>query len=474
MLFSDYFELGDVGEEDWFDPVLSLDTELFIDPFLLFDNEQGDFVGSHADVIAFFDAVFQVIAQSGGDRTTSSWRRAEQLLSFPEVEELCLGYTSLGTGGVGSGTDTARRIASALWTAVSYGTVHLRHFEEVQIFEEGIGPDRISDATAGILRRRIASYTASVADRLGIAVAEVRYQRSTFSLEQQRWTGGTYLLPINPYNNKPIFLVPRRYLRPLPTINPQDYWKYCYDFEPGLVRQLFGDEITRNVRKEFIVELARTHPDTRQRYVDFTERGGSDPYDFPNDPKGLLSWYSATASWVAQNPLALNFSNGDEFTQFVSSMVGEFRRYVEDNRGWSLLWNDNETPRKEDASQRLFLGVIKHYCKANNVDVSPETNIGSGPVDFKVSSGYAQRALIEVKLAKNTRFWHGLQKQLPKYLKAEDVREGIFLVIVYSDTDLEKIADIEQRVDELNQQLPYRLVAKIVDARKDPPSASML
>jgi hypothetical protein len=51
MLFSDSYGIQRTAQDDWFDPFLNLDTKLFIDPFLLYDDEAGPFVGSHADVI---------------------------------------------------------------------------------------------------------------------------------------------------------------------------------------------------------------------------------------------------------------------------------------------------------------------------------------------------------------------------------------------------------------------------------------
>lgn len=33
MLFSEYYKINCMGDEEWFDPVLHQDTRLFIDPF---------------------------------------------------------------------------------------------------------------------------------------------------------------------------------------------------------------------------------------------------------------------------------------------------------------------------------------------------------------------------------------------------------------------------------------------------------
>jgi hypothetical protein len=90
MLFSQLFKLGDVKGEDWFDPILSLDTKLFIDPFLIYDNERDEFAGSHKEIIDFFSFAFEMIAKSHGSRTSPSWQFGESLLRFPEVEELYL------------------------------------------------------------------------------------------------------------------------------------------------------------------------------------------------------------------------------------------------------------------------------------------------------------------------------------------------------------------------------------------------
>ena len=84
-----------------------------------------------------------------------------------------------------------------------------------------------------------------------------------------------------------------------------------------------------------------------------------------------------------------------------------------------------------DSFQALFMQTVATHCRANNIDVSAEANIGRGPVDFKMAIGYSARVLVEAKLARNTKFWHGLHRQLPKYLEAERVSEGIFIVSIH-------------------------------------------
>ena len=115
-----------------------------------------------------------------------------------------------------------------------------------------------------------------------------------------------------------------------------------------------------------------------------------------------------------------------------------------------------------------------HACSANNVDLSREVNIGRGPVDYKASHGSEFRALIELKLARNTRFWKGLEKQLPKYLEAEAISIGQFLVVSFNDRDLDKTLGIEKRTKALAKKLKYKMDSTIVDASREKPSASKL
>jgi hypothetical protein len=226
--------------------------------------------------------------------------------------------------------------------------------------------------------------------------------------------------------------------------------------------------------KEEIVKIALEAPHLRARYVANQERQGGEPYDFEKDPRGFVQWYEATKQWVARVRPNLAFSNDEEFQAFVGDLLETFGNYVENQGGWSLLWNEDKTSKREDASQRLFLGVVREACRINGVDISREPNIGRGPVDFKMSEGVEKRTRIEFKQARNTKFWNGLRAQLPTYLAAEEIRVGWFVVIVYEDKDLEKITNVEGEIEFLNSKLPFDLRHKVIDARRSPESASNL
>ena len=46
MKFSEHYSITKGPDDDWFDPVINIDTKLFIDPFLIYSSETGDFIAA--------------------------------------------------------------------------------------------------------------------------------------------------------------------------------------------------------------------------------------------------------------------------------------------------------------------------------------------------------------------------------------------------------------------------------------------
>jgi hypothetical protein len=118
-----------------------------------------------------------------------------------------------------------------------------------------------------------------------------------------------------------------------------------------------------------------------------------------------------------------------ELKEVVNEILNQFQDLMENKGLWKELWDDNEKPRKEMTAQRLFFAVAYSYCKANNIDLTPEANAGNGPVDFKLSQGFDSKIVVEVKLSTNDKLVHGYEKQLEIYKRADDTDEGVFLLV---------------------------------------------
>lgn len=476
MLFTELFGITKDDSDNWFDPILDLDTKLFIDPFLLFDYKSEHFTNSHEKIIEFFNIAFELAAKSSGDKNSLSYKKLLSVLSFPEVDELCLGYTSESTRGLGSGKGFSRTIANTILESVGKGIEDIRHFEEMGILEEGIGADRISDICANILKADIITYTQKICLDKNVPMLSCKVKNAEFSYEQKRWIDREVNLPYNPSSERPILLVPKDILRELPSINSDDFLDWAWDNENVTLRNDFNYEVKNSIRKKDIVEIARSRTDLLQRYVDFRERRGSSPYDLEIDKYGVYKWHEQAKNYYSKNPAELpNVKDRIELPQFVDKLINIFETFIVDNSGYKLLWNERpRKPKKEEASQLLFLGIVKHYCQANNIDISREVNIGRGPVDFKFSSGYEDRVLLEVKRASNTKFISGFTKQLPQYLKSEGITVGVYLVIVQKEEEFTKALGLQQKAKEINEQYKVNIKLVTIDATDDKSSASNL
>lgn len=476
MIFSTEFKITKTKADDWFDPILSNDTKLFIDPFLVFDSEHSEFKNTHQKTIDFFNLAFSIASKSKPNKSDLRYRQLLSMMTFPEVEEICLGYASRGTGGSGSGGGFSKMIVDSVFDSIRMGITNLDNFEEIGLFNEGFGCDRISDMTATLLKEDLIKYTQTVCKRHSIKTEKIRINQFNFDNRFTRWKDKVVKLPINPYTKKAVLLVPREFLRELPTISADEFWDYCWSNKNEEIRDQYSIEVKREVKKSDIIEIARQNRDWVKEYEEYRNKTGSNPYDVLKDPKGYYKWATETAEYTKENAYSFIVAkNQKDFDQFVQEVIEQYEQFIENNSGYKLLWDDKGTKSKsEEASQLIFTGIVKHYCKANNIDLNREVNLGRGPVDFKFSSGYENRALIEVKLARNSKFWNGLDKQLIKYLKVEDIKKGFFLVICYSENDLKKVTDINKVADEVGKKNNVELTVVVIDATSDKPSASKL
>lgn len=473
MLFSQQYNIARKHKKGWFDPILDHDTKLFIDPFLIFKTKLPSFRHCHRKTIDFFRKAFQLAAQSGGRSQHLAHKKLLNMLVFPEASEVCLGYAG-STEGSGTGKGFSKIMTAAFLESVSRGITEFTHFEEIGLINEGIGCDRISDITVNILKPELIKYTQEICLKLGIPMRRCKIRHVDFDFKRMRWEDGNAKLPLNPYAERAVILVPAAFLRKLPVVSAEEFWNYLWENKNDQMRDDYNFEIKSQVNKKEIIALARENRFLVREYLQNVEKSPRvAPYDLDRDASGFYKWDQSTTEFVGAHPLRLAAKNRKEFIADVDAMIEQYQLFVEDNAGYKLLWDEGlYSPKSEEAAQLLFLGIVKNYCRANNIDISRETNIGRGPVDFKFSSGYENRSLLEVKLAKNGRFWRGLSTQLPQYLKSESIKLGYYLVIAYNEKDFKRLSSIKRKIAEASKNNNVELKAIIVDATTDKPSAS--
>ena len=472
MRFSEHFGIERSEVDDWFDPHLSIDTKLFIDPLLLL-TAGGVWAGAHDELIAHFVHCYKLVAKSNGKNSLSA-KAARRLLTFPEPAELGLGYTAAGTRGSGSGDSMAARMADGIAVAINAGLSEPEHIEEIGILNAGIGADRISDAAANVLKGRLISYTQRVARRHNLLLEPHRVRHTRVTLEVARWHDEIVDLPTNPVSGRPIILVPEFLLNRLPTLNAEDWFDSHFNED---IRQSLNLPVGQAVNKAGIVEWARRHPDRVRDWArEQTSRRDLIGYDFGADPLGVVQWDQEPSRFAAEHPLpARTVSTHEDLRALMGQVIEQFEHFVEHQRGWSLLWNDDGTEKPEASVQLVFLGVAQPYLRYFNVELDREVELGRGPVDFKASSGTVARLIIEVKKLQNGKFWNGLRLQLPSYMESDEATHGWFIAVQYRDNKsaIDRLRQLPTEVSRAAAKSKKRISYSTVDARR-PPSASKI
>lgn len=467
MRFNDTFKITE--KHGYFDPILVADTELFVDPFATFRSTDEFFADSFDRIIKFFNEAFKLAAKSERNIHSISYKKLEDMLVFPEVNEMGLGYSDSNSG-AGASKHFRDQMIGAIYYSIERGLKEYRHFEEIGIFEEGIGCDRISDITCNILKPNIIKYTQNICKELNIPMVQVKMRHIDFDFNQLRWIDGIVDLPYNRYKKRGILLIPDTFINDLPTINADDFKDYIWNAKNETLRNDLNYAIKKDINKQEIIRIARANPAWVAEYEDIKEREGIKPYNLESDPKGKYLWSSKEVQeFTVQNPIKCEGEEG--LSQCITDMCYSFKNFVENEGGYRLLWN-KEKPRPESAAQLLMYGITKAHCMHLDIDISKECNAGSGPVDFKYSQGYKKRVLLETKLVSNSKYWNGLTKQLPKYMEAERIQNGIYMIIAFNPSELNKCNELKQKIKKLD--FNYSIEIIVIDASNDKISASKL
>lgn len=433
--FSNTFGVIPGSGDDWFDPMLAKDTTLFIDPFQIFVDKDPRWAGAHGRLMEFFDLVMKLVARGRHDRRSSPWGKAQSLLRFPEPAEFCLGYGGATVLGAGTGPGLGSAMLDAADDSIRLGLEKFEHFEELAILGALVGPDRISDMVCNVLKAEFITYTQAVARRRRIPMEEVPVRNASWDPRFMKWCDSTAQLPVNRFahgRRLGVILTPKRFLRELPSLEPMGFWAWAWTTEGAELRNDFNWEIAQNVDAREVARLARQKNRLLRRYVSELEAHPPRPYNLDTD-EAFLVVPEEGGREIAEALGRKEITSEEEFGTFIETIVENFKHCVE-SRSWRLLWA-GQKPRRESHVQDLFHVSAVLGCQLSDVDISPETDAGRGPVDFKFSRGWQRRVLVEVKLAKSSSFWRNLETQPVTYAKAEGVDLAYFVVIQFNERD---------------------------------------
>ena len=470
ILFSKYFNLDEskLLKMGILDPFLNIDTKLFIDPLLLPISQHKEIHElAYKEYKDFFLKVLKLLKASKKTNDTP-WKAADRLLNIKEIKGMCLGYSSDSIQGNSIGEELRSNIIFTAKEIIDLGIDDPEMFSLLGILEEGIGPDRISDLTSNIIIDSILKLNERILDQFLI-------EREKFYIK-----GNEYNLVRHPLitNKKiPIILTPIDILRDLPIANGWDDISSVASKNQDLrnkVNSQIGDiwSIKTKKDKEKIRENLLKSKEAFNTFLQLSKKLEKESYDRYFDPIGFfLMRKILNASLEEKYPLELpkhETENIEYIITIVEKIIEHFIELVEKKGLWRELWHEDKH-RNESAAQRMFFGIADVYCKYNNIDITPESDSGAGPVDFKFSKGYESRVVVEVKLSSNTQYKHGYEKQLEIYKEAESTDTGYFLFIDI-DNDDEKFNKKLHKINKIyNEQIAQNRKASkiyVVDGNK--------
>jgi hypothetical protein len=438
------------------DPTLNVDTKLFVDPMLLASSSHAEIKRSRVTYEDHFSKVIDFLDASRM-RGDVAWRSAKRLLTFPEVAWTCLGYGAATVRGSGFGVALCEDLIATAKEIVDLGVKNPDLFVAMALFEQDIGPDRISDLTTRVILSDLFAFNRRI-------LGELKVPTRTYE-----WNNVTVELAANPkLQNEPVILLPLDILRHLPLALD---WEDVIDAARhnralrDRVNADLGNIWSAKTRKDKaeIRDAAMQSKRSFETLLDIVNAPPKVPYNANRDPEGELFWRRLLATIAVQEPLTLDLKGRPDKKKaiaVVDKIIEQYRHLIEDRRYSKELYRDNGSPRPERATQRFFFAVADCYCKANNLDVTPEADTGAGSVDFKFSASYSCRIVVEIKLSTNPKLIDGLIKQITAYSTAEDAIASYYVVVDVGrlgrkDQSLVQIRDGWKNTDKLRPELKF-------------------
>jgi len=198
-------------------PFLEEDLPLYVDPFLLWKSPSLQDQSLHGAIIAAFNRLGMNFKRGDVDQAILTVQQ------MSECEEVGLGDAAKKKG-KRIGVSVAREILS-LFQAISHYSAGFTHFEEIQLFVDGISKDRVSDIACNLLKSFLIDYTIEQCEKLKIPRSKTKLNNVYDHQSHKLVAIESIELPIDPRSGSPILLVPKRWLRHSPWIGFDDYFK---------------------------------------------------------------------------------------------------------------------------------------------------------------------------------------------------------------------------------------------------------
>lgn len=480
VYFSDYFGISksDIESYGAFNISLINDLPVFIDPFLLFTSEKEEYKKLHDEMIMYI-SFLKDMSQNGELKPglIKSW------FLFPEVKQNWLGYSKTGNSGSGLGHKFAKALNENLSNIFSsFGREQITkgsHLEKLCLVKSDVGRDNISDFTTNLIKGFLCEYTQEFALKFldETQRKKLKISHSEFNYEYRKWLSKEYILPY--IDNDFVLLTPKDILTKDDTwINKNDLIGDFESIENSISNQELRDQINEYLlrlipeepkKKDIDYAKMRTilkYPELIDYYIRFKEDNGEKAKDLStyNVKETESIFIDKVESLIDELQKEEDFLKiGWNTYEETYNRILYLKHVIENNDGYKIFYHNNKPIKRESDLQLMF----RLTWFATPSDVNSEVNNGRGPVDFKISRGFQDKTLVEFKLASNSKLKQNLAKQVDVYLKANQTKSAIKVIMYFDDSELIKVNKI---LKELNLDDSESII--LIDSSDNKPSAS--
>lgn len=416
VFVSDEFKLG-LGLEELgvFDSLMDEDSNFFINIKRLRDTKVPEFRDSYNNINSYFRdlGILLKASKNPGDKL---YKTAVKKFDFSEVRGINLGF-SKGTRGAGFGPMLSNQIIKDASEIIKSGSEQPEIFHLTSLFEENVGPDRLSDMIATLIYEDIVRYTKRIYEEVGIN--KDNYPKYSFE------SG----LLINPYKGCELLLLPIDILHELPIARSWDDIDRVVSENETIrkeMSELVGKEwrkLATSQKKRYIKDFIFMKPHLVSKVIDDYKSTSVQAYDIYRNIDYKIE---KLINEIIKLKGEINLTEKNSYESSLE-IIEEYKEWVENKKGFAVL-RDVDSRNEEKVVQKTLHGSAGYYCKANDLDISPEPNSGRGPADFKISRGN-DKTVIEIKLTSNKDCLHGFEVQIEEYAKSEETGNKIFIVV---------------------------------------------
>ena len=374
------------------------------------------------------------------------FRAAFDIFKFSEVNGICLGFGEKAPGS-GFGPKISMMVLETAYDIVKAGIDDPEFFQLLPLFQDNVGPDRLSDMIATLILPDIQTYTERVNQQLGITIDN--YPDKLFN-------NGLLCNPVKGYE---VLLLPTEILHKLPVAKS---WEEIDSVivENNTIRAMMNNEVAEQWtqwaatdRKYYLREKIFKDSEKCKQVIEAYREEKLDAYN----PEEQIDYFLAKL-WQRIEKSGISWLSRYKDREIDSKtasieILNLFKNWVEYNRGWEVILSAGTQKREKIVQRVIHLSGIA-YIRANNLSLSCEADEGRGPVDFKISRGQ-DITVIEVKLSSNGQYMHGYDTQVEEYAKAEQTDNMIYVLVdVGNPIKVKKLLDRYNRDIDEDKKVP--------------------